>query len=390
MRDDLPGSSCRLRRGLRPVLALTAMALVAAGCGNSAGNTTGSSANSPDSALAAEVEKLSAPRDAYPIPTEPVGDVSKIAGTTVYYIPITQQAHQFAITAKALSEALATVGMTMQLCNGNSNPSEVSACVSQATAANAGAIVTDSIPYALAANGFDAAQAKGIPVLITDQIPDPKHPASTTLGYLEGGGTAMLTAMAKWIIHDSGGTAKVVVNQSTDSQSTVAYVEAARKVFDEDCPRCTVTVNKISSANYSLIASSTSSALLRTPGANYLVSEFDQYLQPTLSGAQQSGRTPSLKGASAGAQLPGLKMVESKNFLHADVGQASVFQGWADADAVLRLMTGKPLPDYEIPVRIFTRDTIGSVELTEEAEESGEWFGPTDFPTKFGNLWKAN
>ncbi|WP_073260250.1 sugar ABC transporter substrate-binding protein [Cryptosporangium aurantiacum] len=380
----------RFRRVLRPVLALTALALVAAGCGNPAADTAGSGSNSTNSALAAEVEKLSEARDAYPVPTEPVGDVSSLRGKTVFYIPITQQAHQFAITAEALSKALATVGIRMQLCNGNSNPSEVSACVSQATAANAGAIVTDSIPYALAANGFDAAQVKGIPVLITDQIPDPKHPETTTLGYLEGGGTASLTAVAKWIINDSGGTAKVVVNQSTDSQSTVAYVEAAKKVFDSECPKCTVTINKISSANYSLIASSTSSALLRTPGANYLVSEFDQYLQPTLGGAQQSGKIASLKGASAGAQLPGLKMVESKNFLHADIGQASVFQGWADADAVLRLMLGEPLPEYEIPVRIFTRDNIADIELTEEAEESGEWYGPTDFPQKFGALWKES
>jgi ribose transport system substrate-binding protein len=227
-------------------------------------------------------------------------------------------------------------------------------------------------------------------VLITDQIPDPTHPAGPTLGYLEGAGKAQLVAVADWIINDSAGKGSVVINMSTDSPSTQAYVAAAQQEFKDKCSGCKVVVNKISSANYPLIASSTSSALLQNPTAKYLVSEFDQYLQPTLGGAQQSGRMMTLKGASSAGGVSGLQMLKAKNFLHVDASQASAYQGWADADAVFRLMLGQKLPDYEIPSRLFTRDNVGSLTLTEAAEATGEWYGPTDYPAKFATLWGAS
>jgi ribose transport system substrate-binding protein len=376
------------KRVARTLLTLAGVAVLAAGCSSSGGNSTGST-GAGNGALADTVKKLSEPLASYPIPTEQLTGVSALKGKTVFYIPITQQAPQFSITGTALKKALGTVGVDVQICNGNSNPSQISGCVTQATSANAGAIITDSIPYALAANAFNAAQAKKIPVLITDQIADPQHPAGATLGYIEGAGKAQLVAIADWIIDDSGGNANVVINESTDSPSTQAYVAAAQDEFKTKCSGCDVTVNKISSANFSLIASSTSSALLKNPNAKYLISEFDQYLQPTLGGAQQSGRMTTLKGVSSAAGVSGLQMLKAKNFLHADASQASAYQGWASADAALRLMLGKQLPDYTIPSRLFTRDNVSSVQLTDAAEATGEWYGPTDYPAKFTALWQA-
>ena len=379
----------RSRGVIRSVLMLTATALLAAGC-SSSGNADTATPNSGDGKLADAVKLASAALTSYPVPTDALAGVSTLKGKTVYYIPITLQAHQFSITGAALRKALGTVGVKLQICNGNSNPSDVTACVTQATAASAGAIIADSIPYGLAANAFGAAQAKKIPVLITDQIPDPTHPASATLGYIQGAGSDMLKAVADWIINDSDGKASVVINESTDSPSTQAYVAAAQEEFKAQCSGCTVAINKISSANFPLIASSTSSALLRNPNAKYLVSEFDQYLQPTLGGAQQSGKMMTLKGVSSAAGASGLQMLKSKNFLSVDAGQASAYQGWAVADAAFRLMLGKSLPTYTIPIRLFTRDNISSVTVSDAAEASGEWFGPTDFPAKFASLWGAS
>lgn len=53
----------------------------------------------------------------------------------------------------------------------------------------------------------------------------------------------------------------------------------------------------------------------------------------------------------------------------------------------MRLMLGTDVPEYTIPVRLFTRDTIGSVELTSDAEQSGVWFGPVTFRDDFKKLW---
>jgi ribose transport system substrate-binding protein len=294
------------------------------------------------------------------------------------------------VTQAGLTAAFGKVGVQLQVCNGNGTPTAISACISQATKAQAGAIITDAIAYALAANAIDAAIQAGIPVLNTNQTPDSAHPAAAKLGYIYAPGADLMVALADWIIVDSDGKADVIINQSTDGPSPGLYVDAAKDEFAKFCPGCKVTINEISSANFALIPSSTSSALLKNPNAKYVVAQFDQYLQPTLGGVQQAGKIAAVKGLSGAAQLSGLKMMADKNFLYASAGQASAYQGWADADAVLRMMTGTSgdkLPEYTIPIRLYTRDTVGSVPLTAAAEASGEWYGPSDYTGSFLKLW---
>ncbi|GAA3336789.1 hypothetical protein GCM10017714_00990 [Curtobacterium pusillum] len=379
------------RRGTRIALgaAAAAAALFLAGC-STVGSASTPSASSGDSALASKIAKLEKLPSSYPIPSGTISDVSSLRGKTVYYVPITQQSPQFGVTQVALKAALGKLGMTLQVCNGNATPTGISQCVTQATSAKAAAIITDAIPYQEASNAFAAAQKAGITVLNTDQIVDPDAPASKTLGYIEAAGTSQMKAVADWIAYDSNGKGSVVINESTDSPASVAFVTAAQKEFKKVCSGCSVTINKVSSANFSLIASSTSSALVKTPGVGYVVSEFDQYLQPTLGGVQQAGKTASVKGVSGAAQLSGLQMLSNKNFLYASVGQASAYQGWADADAVARMLTGTSgadLPEYTIPIRLFTRNNVGDVTLTNDAQASGEWFGPKDYTDSFLKLW---
>jgi ribose transport system substrate-binding protein len=86
-------------------------------------------------------------------------------------------------------------------------------------------------------------------------------------------------------------------------------------------------------------------------------------------------------------------MLAKNNFLYASVGQASAYEGWADADAALRLISGTPgnqLPTYTIPVRLFTRQNVGSITLTAAGEASGGWYGSTKYTSDFLKLWGVN
>ena len=387
------------RRATRVALvgATASAALLLAACssggGNAGSSSSASTGSSTTSAVAAKVAALQKIGTSYPVPSGAVSNVSSLKGKTVFYVPLTQQAPQFAVTQAALKDALTKVGVKLQVCNGNATPTGVAACLTQATSAKAGAIITDAIPGVLAANAFAAAEKAGIPVLNTDGVTDSARPAAAKLGYIYAPASAQQVAVADWIIADSKGKATVVINESTDGPAPVAYVTAGQAEFKKECPDCKVTINKISSSNFGLIAPSTSSALLKTPNVGYVVSEFDQYLQPTQGGVQQAGKTATVKGVSGAAQLSGLQMLANKNFLSADVGQASAYQGWADADAVLRMMTGTSgasLPTYTIPIRLFTRDNISSIKLTAAAQASGEWFGPSTYTSSFLKLWGAS
>lgn len=394
---DSPATRRRRPRAARPatigtLAAVAAVSLTLAACSDdstatpSAAGSGGASA-SGGSDLDAALAQYLQPLDAYPVPTEPVADVSSLKGKTVYYIPITQQSPQFAVTGPALTEALSTVGVDVQTCNGNATPTDISACLTQAVNADAIAIVADAISYGMASNAMDAARKAGIPVIIGNQVADPDHPADETLAYVEGGGAKMQEVLAQWAAADSGGTANVLINQSMDGKTPPVYVQAGVDTYTSVCPGCTVTINEVTSANFSLIPSSTSSALLKDPDITYVESQFAQYLQQTQAGVEQAGRTSSVKGMTGSVQLGGLQALASGGFLAAATGQASAFHGWAFADAALRLTLGDPLPEYTIPVRLFTADTIGDVTLTDAAEASGEWFGPTDFPDQFAALW---
>jgi ribose transport system substrate-binding protein len=396
--NDKPASSRAPRspRRLVPVTLGVAAIALAAACSSSSspssspsgGSNAGGSTPAADAGVAHAKAAVAAAekQSTYPVPTAKLTGVSGLRGKTVYYVPITQQAPQFATTAAALKQALASAGVSLQVCNGNSNPSQVSACISQAAGARAGAIVTDSIPYAMAANALNAAQAKGIPVIITDQVADSAHPASKSLAYLYDPGTSQLVEAADWIIADSAGKAKVLINESTDSPSTLAYVAAAQAEFRKYCSGCTVTINKISSANFSLIGSSTSSALLSNPGTDYVMPEFEQYLQPTTGGIQQSGKAASIKVVTSAAQIDSLQELKAKQ-LAAAAGQSAGYQGWVDADAALRMMAKQTIPPTKVPTRLFTTGNIAALTLTDAAQTSGAWYGPTSYQQAYKTLW---
>lgn len=384
-------TTAKQRRSMRVIGAAGAAAALVLGlaaCDSSdSSDDASASGDSQNSELAATVKKLSQPLDEYPVPEEKLSELPDVSGETLYYIPITQQSPQFAVTEATVKQAAKTLDMKVQVCDGKGTPTDVSSCVKQATKADAASIILDAVSYDIASNAIDSAQSADIPVVISNQVADDAHPASDTFTYAGESGSDMDRALASWVSLDSDGDADVLINQSTDGPSPEQFVKAGQEVYDEHCPDCTITINKVSSANFDKIPSSTSSALLKNPNVEYVESQFEQYLQATKSGIQQAGKTSDVKTVTAAAQLSGLKELSNKSFLHAAAAPASAYQGWVDVDAALRLIAGDEIPDYTIPVRLFTQDTIGDVTLTEDAEISGEWFGPTDFPEQFQDLW---
>lgn len=382
-------------------LAIAALALTGCDSTGSTGSATGSASGSTASAssgtssagangVAADVQKLEAPLASWPIPTDKPSNPKALQGKTVYFIPITLQAPQFATVQKAVAEALTALGAKIQVCDGQGTPTSVSACVGQATKAGAAAIIADSVQYETAGNAFDAAQKAGIPVLIADQAPNPAHPDSKTLATITGAvGNQMDEALAKWIVTDSGGKSDVLANIATDSSSPAIYFKSAQKVYSA-CSGCSVTTNKVSAANFSLIAPSTSAALLKKSTIDYLHVQFGLYVQASEGGVKAAGRGSKVKVVTGAAQLGELQSVKAGD-LSAAASSSAAFDGWIMADAALRLVSKDPVPDYTVPMRLFTKTNIGSIDLTAGAMNAGSWYGPKDsFQNGFKTLWAAN
>ncbi len=326
-------------------------------------------------------------------PPGPSINVRSLKGKSVWYVPISLQAPVFAISNSTLKTALGKVGITEHSCSGEANPSATSACITQAVSQGAGAIITDAVPVALAANAFASAESHHIPVLIVNQLPPPAGAPGAVHGFgddklayqpLQAPNT--ITADAEWIIADSGGNANVLMEPYTDSPSTLAYAAKAQAVFKRDCPGCTVAVQKIGLANASLVPSQTSSALLSHPGTQYVMPEFDALLQGVGQGIQQAGFSQKVKLVTSGGDLPALQQIKAGR-LSLDSGEDFPYIGWGEADEAMRMMLGKPIVTEAPPLRMFTAVNVPLLDLTPAAQASGAWYGSQAYIPMFEHLW---
>ncbi len=391
-------STKRMKPGLSRSLAMFAAvsgALLLAACGSSSKttNTTSSGSSAGVSHASAVVASLSRPTTSFPAPGPALKNVKSLRGKSVWYIPVSLSVPTFAIGNSALHTALGKAGITEHACSGESNPSATAACIDQAVARGAGAIITDAVPVVLAANAFANAESHHIPVLIVNQLP----PARGVPGAVQGSGndklayallqdSTLVGAEADWVIADSHGKANALLMPFTDSPSTLAYAANAQAIFRRDCPGCKVAIQKIGLANASLIPSQTSAALLKHQGIQYVIPEFDAVLQPVGQGIQQTSSSQHLKVATAGGDLPALQEIKAGR-LAVDIGQDFPYEGWADADEVMRMMLGMPVVSEHVPVRFFTAANIASLPLTPAAQASGQWYGSSAYTTMFEHLW---
>jgi ribose transport system substrate-binding protein len=375
------------------ILALSAVA----GCGSDdeKSSTSGAAGGPGVAAAKARVAELMKPTTNYAPPGPALDNVKSLSGKTVWYIPITEKVEFFQAVTGGLKTALAKAGVNLRTCSGEANPSATAACVNRAVDARAGAIVLDAIPIAVAAQAFEAAKASDIPVLVTDQNPPPpgvpgavKGIGDDKLAYAPFGAQELMRGVADWIIADSNGKANVLIAELTDSPSTQEWIQrGAVAEYKKYCPGCKTTIAKINIASLQLVPSKISSELLRNQDTNYIQPEFDAVAQPIQAGVQQAGFANKVKAASATGLLSGLQQVKQGGFIKADMAIDYAYQGWAIADELFRMMLGKPPVEEEIPQRLFTKQNIGSIELTPEAEATGEWFGSTEFRDMFTELW---
>jgi ribose transport system substrate-binding protein len=372
--------------------AIAAAALLAACSSGSSGSSsvaaaTSGSGSSGVAKAQAMVSQLEATTSAYPVPTAAVSGVPKLKGKTFYYIPLVQFIPGFVVTAATMKTALAAVGANLQVCNGQSQPSAISSCIGQATGAGAAGIILDSIPDGMAANAISAANAKGIPVIIADQIPPSGTTNTNLLSYVPGV-VNQPTQVAWWIVANSGGQANLVIAEEADSPSSIAYVQNSLAIYKQYCPGCTVTIKQITATmTTSEIASATSANILAHPNATYYYTEFEDSLQPAIQGIQQSNK-PAINLAVAGASTDSLGLLaKGSGPVKASVAVDQAYAGYALTDEIVRMATKSgPVPET-FPSRLFTAQNIGSISVTSAAQASGAWFGDSSYSSDFEKLW---
>jgi ribose transport system substrate-binding protein len=376
------------------------LALVIAGCGSSSSSSSStsnaaSSGSTSASGGSSDVQAAKAAYEAYMGPYTwkspgPAFDARKAAGKTVWYIGTDMSIPILQTISGQLKQALATVGVNLQICDGKGEPTQWNACATDAVDRHANAIIVESFPPQLIAGPLGRAKAAGIPV-INGNNTDPTGPlsagtdANVAFQYSKSG---RLTA--DWVIADSNGKANVLVIATSDVPNSAAVVnDGYLAEFKAKCPGCTVTTKDIPISQWSTgLAPLTQSALTSNPNLGYIIPAYDgmsTFVDPAI---QSAGKASSVKVATFNADLQPMQEMAKHNIIYVDVGSHNTYEGWAYADQALRLMTGtKPVPNEFVPIRVFTRDNVGSLQLTQAATDSGVWFGPATYVAEYKKLW---
>jgi ribose transport system substrate-binding protein len=239
----------------------------------------------------------------------------------------------------------------------------------------------------MAYSALNAAVAKGVPVLVADQVPQPAStPNTDQVSYLPGA-QGQASQIAWWMIADSGGKANGIIAEEIDNPSSIAQVTDSLPIYKKYCPACVITVKQISASTTALQAAATSSSLQTHPAATYYFTEFEDSLQPAIQGIQQDGKASSISLSVAAGTVNGLGLLKSGSLVKAVVVVDEAYEGWALTDEILRMATGTAPVQETIPTRLFTKENIDTIQVTTADQASGAWFGGISFENDFAKLW---
>ena len=383
-------STRRFRRS-SIVVAASLLALTAA-CAADDGNTSGSGTTS--SAAVDEAKEIvatySAAIEEFPA-VEPVDGVDQLAGMSVWYVPVATAPPAFQVYADSLIEALSSVGVDVQVCDGQFVPTAIAACLEQAGSSNADAVVTGYVDYELVSQAVDGLVEKGVKVLLGGQaVPDGAE-NSADLAFHDTIDQQNLgqELSASAIIADSNGEANILYISTPDSQTLEETANHAVDYLEEKCPGCKVTRIEYSSASLDKLPSQVSAALIKEPGIDYIFAELDTAIPFAITGARSAGYEDKVKIAGMGADLAVVQGIADGGPAIATAGSFLSYTSWMFADDVIRMLVGEvPAEEgFPVPYRLFTADNSADLALTPEGYSSMEWYGSDAYQQQFLTAW---
>ncbi|HEX8977551.1 MAG TPA: sugar ABC transporter substrate-binding protein [Solirubrobacteraceae bacterium] len=381
------------------VLVVLCAALLAA-CGSSSSSSSSSSAassggSSSSSAASGvtEAKKLVAQEEQPPPfngPTSKV-DIAKAKGKTVYYVSLTEEIPALHEWGVVLAQQLQAAGVTTQKCDAKGSPDGITTCLQQALAAKPAMIVAQALDTKFIASYIARAKAAGIK-FVTAQTGTPGIPtipgdnAEVTFDYPQVG-----RILADWFVADSGcakGGPQVITTTSS-RQPSAAEVNGILSEVKRLCPSLNIpSVQNVLIPDWpTSLPTTTRSLLTQNPNLKYLLPLYDGmtiYMVPAINGILAAKSSVKVASFNATPVVIQNELVKPSP-LAADIGGPNEWYGVALADQVLRVLAGQaPVASENVPLRLFTRDNVGTIDPT---KNEATWYGSANPICSYHKLW---
>src|SRR2546421_504883 len=193
--------------------------------------------------------------------------------------------------------------------------------------------------------------------------------------------------LGAWYAADSHcKSAPQIITSTSSRQPSLAEVSGMQSAMTQFCPHLVQrAVQNVLIPDWpTKLPTLTRSLLLAHPDLTYLLPLYDGmtiYMVPTIE-QMHLGRTIKVAAFNATPVVMQNELAKPSP-LAADVGGPNQWYGFALADQVLRVLIGAaPVADEHVPLRLFTRANIGSINV--KADES-TWYGTVNFSCMYHN-----
>ena len=364
----------------------------ASGTGTSSASGTGTTASGGSGGVA-QAKQLVSQEEQPPKFTGPTSkvDIAKAKGKTVYYVSLTEEIPALHEWGVVLAQQLQAAGVNVQKCDAKGSPDGITTCLTQALAAKPTMIIAQALDTKFIASYIAKAKAAGIK-FVTAQTGTPGIPtvpgddAEVTFDYPQVG-----RILADWFVADSGCTkgGPQIITTTSSRQPSLAEVGGIQSEIKKLCPSLSVpSVQNVLIPDWpTKLATTTRSLLTANPNLNYILPLYDGmtiYMVPAINGILAAKN--KVKVASFNATPVVIQNELAKQSpLAADIGGPNQWYGVALADEALRVLAGQPpVANENVPLRLFTRDNVGTID---PKKDESTWYGSVNPICEYHKLW---
>lgn len=402
------------------LVAVLLLALVAAACGNGTATTTSAASTTSTTAQVTsttaapaqttttaqsttttqpsaqdEAKALVAAAEAalteFPAPG-PAFDASAASGKMVWYENYSASSSTTAIWRDNFVEAMKLYGVEVVTFDGQGQIAEQARGLQQAVAQGADLIIISGIaPGSVAAQIADAAAA-GIPVVVSSNgvadLPGVANfpefegvVAAVTINHIQVG-----TLLADAAVAQSGDAANVQMVTHSSVMGTQVIVDSLKNELARLCPDCGFAVEDLPFSRISTLPELAQLKITGNPALTQIIPVYDWETLNMTDAVTATGSSVTLESFNANPAV--IEAMAAGAPISADVGAPNAWVGWATADQALRILTGNaPVADERIPLRLFTPNNVGQLDL---AAGEDAWYGSVDYKAEFQQLWSGS
>jgi ribose transport system substrate-binding protein len=368
-------------RKLKPFLGLlvvTAVAVTLSGCGTTDSAPSGQSTSVGAAVPAAVTDLVASAAQAQPW-QGPTTSPPIAKGLFVVAIPCSM-ASGCSRWDDGVLAAGKELGWRVQTIDPVFDPAKMNQAILQAVDLGANAIVTWTVDPTLVASSVAIARSKGI-IVLSGGVGDEAAPITADGSQHEVSlhGTTQGQWIAAKACEDTNAQGKVLIVTDPSYNVLTQRVDAAKDYLAKNCPNMTVKVEQVSANDVGTVLQNKISALVQTnPDLTSLITPVDLFTTDILVALQQLSNS-AIKVYSIDGDPSSIQNIADGGSVHATVGSALEWGGWASMDNVNRLAQGQPVnTDDQVPNRLITDAFIPT---------DSTYRGDVDYKAMYSQLW---